>query len=134
MKKTLTLLLALCILLSMMVGCAGKPAAPAAPAEGGPAKLMAEPMTFKVGYPENPDTALGRIMPKAFETITEKTNGELKFEIFPSGSLGEIPEVVEQIAAGAPMISTAGYRSSCTSGLSDLAVHGRRSCPLFWHY
>lgn len=82
---------------------------------------MDKPLSFKVAYVENPDTAMGTIMPKAFEKITELTNGDLQFEMFPSGLLGTNADVAEQIANGAPIIGTVGMDSLIPT-LSPLAT------------
>ncbi len=130
MKKIIALLLA-AILVFSLSACGGKteqqpaaqsstPAAssgssssgssaPAQTASNEPAHLLDKPMTFKVSFTENPDTAIGQIVPPAYEKITELTNGDLKFEIFPSSQLGTNAEVMEQIANGAPIIGVAGY-------------------------
>ena len=129
MKKFLALILALAMVFGM-VACGAKEeaAAPAAteaaapaeteaaPAETEaaaeePAKLLDAPLTFKVAYVENPDTAMGIIAPQYFDKITELTNGELQFEYFPSGLLGTNADYAEQIANGAPIIGTVGMAS-----------------------
>ena len=130
MKKFLALFLVLAMALSMAACGAKEEAAPAAPAAteaapaateaapaateaapAEPAKLLDAPLTFKVAYVENPDTAMGIIAPKYFDLITERTNGELQFEYFPSGLLGTNADYAEQIANGAPIIGTVGMAS-----------------------
>ena len=133
MKKIIALLLA-AILVFTLAACGKKEAAPATtPAQssgtsssgssssGSSASsgsqsaaaasdhLLDKPMTFKVSFTENPDTAVGQIMPPAFEKISEMTNGDLLFEIYPSSQLGTNTEVMEQITNGAPIIGAAGY-------------------------
>ena len=81
--------------------------APAASTE--PAKLLASPLTFKLCFTENPDTAIGTLIPAAAEKVTELTNGEINFEICPSAQLGANPDVMEQLINGAPVITAAGY-------------------------
>lgn len=125
MKKLLAVILASAMALGL-AACAGNApaattAAPAATEAAAATKLMAEPLTLKVSYVEDPDTGIGKVMPKAFEKITEMTNGELQFEIFPSGLLGTQADVAEQIAGGAPIIATVGMNSLIES-LSPLAT------------
>lgn len=72
-------------------------------------KLLDEPLVFKVSYVENPDTAMGTIMPKAFTKAQELCNDEIQFEFYPSAQLGNEADVMEQIANGAPIIGVAGY-------------------------
>jgi|GEM_PF-837718 len=132
MKKVIALLLTV-ILVFSLAACAKKeaPAPAPAPSTSGtssgssssgssassgsqatpaaPEHLLDKPMTFKVSFTENPDTAVGQIMPPAYEKITEMTNGDLLFEIYPSSQLGTNTEVMEQIVNGAPIIGAAGY-------------------------
>lgn len=119
MKRVLALLLALVMVFALTAcGKAEAPAAapaaeapaaaaPAAEAEE-PAKLMAEPMTFKVSFAEDANNILVIECQKAFDEITEATNGYLLFELFPSNALGSIPDVAEQMTLGAPIIHSFG--------------------------
>lgn len=117
MKKFLSLTLAIVMALSL-VACGGgkkaeepakEPAKTEEPAKEESGKLMAAPMTFKVCFTENLDTAIGTHIPAAMERITELTNGELQFEICPSAQLGSNPECMEQLINGAPIITAAGF-------------------------
>lgn len=127
MKKLLAVIVASAMVLglaacgSTTAATTAAPAATEAAASEAPAKLMAEPLTLKVSYVEDPDTGIGTVMPKAFAKITEMTNGELQFEMFPSGLLGTQADVAEQIAGGAPIIGTVGMNSLIES-LSPLAT------------
>lgn len=71
-------------------------------------KLLDEPMTFKVSFAEDGNNILVKECEKAFKEITEATNGELLFEIFPSNALGSITDVGEQMSLGAPIIHSFG--------------------------
>lgn len=118
MRKTMAFLLTLIMVVSL-TACGNKPAPAPTPEPSKPSTETSEttgpkmdkPLTFKVAYVENPDTAIGTVMPKAFEKITELTNGDLQFEMFPSGLLGTNADVAEQIANGAPVIGTVGMAS-----------------------
>ena len=110
MKKFLSLTLAIAMALSL-AACGGKKVegSAAEPAKEESGKLMDAPMTFKVCFTENLDTAIGTRIPAAMEKITELTNGELQFEICPSAQLGSNPECMEQLINGAPIITAAGF-------------------------
>lgn len=110
-KKLMALVLALVMMIGAFAGC-GKTEDPANTDSG---KLMDEPMTFKVCFTENLDTAIGTIIPAAMEKITEMTNGDLQFEICPSAQLGANPDVMEQLQNGAPVITAAGFDNMSAS-------------------
>lgn len=110
MKKVLALVLASVMVISL-AACGKKAEAPAATeaAAEGTAKLLDAPIVFKVSYVENPDTAMGTIMPEAFKKAQALCNDEIQFEFYPSAQLGNEADVMEQIHNGAPIIGVAGY-------------------------
>lgn len=118
MKKMLSILLAMLMVLSL-TACGSKDSGntDAQTPVGGEdsAKLLDEPLTFKFACSEAAETSYVKIMTAAFEEITEKTNGELQFEIFASNTLGTIAETIEQMQAGAPLIVSSG-----TAEIGDL--------------
>lgn len=122
LRRLSALLLALC--LSLGLAACGKPAAEssappadnskavesAAPAESqAPEKLMDQPITFNMGFSSAADSAVGKAMQSACDAITERTNGEVQFKLFPNGQLGSTTEVLEQMRAGAPVICALGF-------------------------
>ncbi len=109
MKKVLALVLAI-VMIICFAACGSKSSTAAAePAAEGSAKLLDKPIVFKVSYVENPDTAMGTIMPEAFTKAQKLCNDEIQFEFYPSAQLGNEADVMEQIANGAPIIGVAGY-------------------------
>lgn len=76
-------------------------------------RLLREPLTFRVAFAETQDTNVVVFLSGAYKKASELTNGEIKFEIFPSGQLGTIPDFIEQMRAGAPII--------CNAGIDNLA-------------
>lgn len=90
-------ILSLCVL---MFACA---------AVRGGEKLLNRPMQFRVCFSESMDTVFGKFVEKSFAEITEKTNGELVFDLFPDNQLGSIPDMLEQMRAGAPLICSMGF-------------------------
>ncbi|WP_195277019.1 TRAP transporter substrate-binding protein DctP [Anaerotruncus rubiinfantis] len=87
--------------------------------------LMDAPMTFKVTTTQSSGSLWVKHMTSAYEEITERTNGELKFEIYPDGELGKNNDVVEQILAGAPIILGCGF-DTMSDYSEKLAI---ASCP-----
>jgi len=122
MKKTIVVLLAVimvvCCVSCGSTGSSGTTAASPtkAPSQtdsanlsGGKANLLDKPIVFKVGIAESASTPLCIYSTKAYERITEATNGDLVFEIFPDGQLGTISDVMEQSLTGAPIICNTGW-------------------------
>ena len=135
MKKFFALILALAMVLSL-AACGAKapeapapeaPAAPAAPAEtpaeapAAPVHLLDKPMTFKVATTQASNGLWVKYMTEAYAEITERTNGDLVFEIYPDSELGKNDDCVEQILAGAPMILGCGF-DTMTNFSDKLAV------------
>lgn len=114
MKKIIALLLALTMIFALCA-CGGSKGntAPApetkdtAPEEN--AHLLSSPMSFKVSTTQSSNSLWVKHMTKAYEEITERTNGDLQFQLYPDGELGKNPDCVEQILAGAPMILGCGF-------------------------
>lgn len=122
MKKIIALLLVLCMIFALCA-CGGaasqtseeKPAETVEPpADNAP--LMKEPLTLKFCCSESADTSYVIIMNQAFDRITAATNGEIKFESYPSNQLGNIADTLEQMRSGAPMIVSSGF-----SEIADIA-------------
>lgn len=121
MKKTMLVL----FVVIMLVTTACAPTSPSgttaktptqAPSQTTPAEqtddktnLLDKPIVFKVGLAESASTPLVTYSAKAYERITEATNGDLVFEIFPDGQLGTITDVMEQSLTGAPIICNTGW-------------------------
>ena len=136
MKKFFALILALAMVLSL-AACGAKapeapaepaaPAAPEAPAEtpaeapAEPVHLLDKPMTFKVATTQASNGLWVKYMTEAYAEITERTNGDLVFEIYPDSELGKNDDCVEQILAGAPMILGCGF-DTMTNFSDKLAV------------
>ena len=134
MKKFFAMILALAMVLSL-AACGAKapaePAAPAAPAEtpaetpaeapAEPVHLLDKPMTFKVATTQASNGLWVKYMTEAYAEITERTNGDLVFEIYPDSELGKNDDCVEQILAGAPMILGCGF-DTMTNFSDKLAV------------
>lgn len=93
----------------------------AANAEQGSAKLMDSPMKFKVATTQSSSGLWVKYMTTAYEEITERTNGDLQFTLYPDSELGNNNDCVEQILAGAPVILGCGF-DTLTDQSDKLAV------------
>ena len=106
MKRTFVLVSILALLLLSVSVCV---------AASSEKHLLDKPMTFKVSFNEDAKNVLVTNCEEAFKTITERTNGDLQFELFPSSALGSITDMAEQLLAGAPIIHSFGM-----DGLGEL--------------
>lgn len=133
MKKVLAIILSIVMVLSLCAcGSSGSTEAPAqkeaassAPAQGETQHLLSSPMSFKVATTQSANGLWVKYMQEAYDEITERTNGDLQFQIFPDSELGKNDDCVEQILAGAPLILGCGF-DTMTNHSDKLAV---ASCP-----
>jgi TRAP-type C4-dicarboxylate transport system substrate-binding protein len=107
LRSLMMAFLASCVISTVWAG-GGSQASEPAPAAG-TEKLLQAPITFRVAFAENADTPIVKHLSEAYNKASQLTNGEIKFEIFPSGQLGTIPDVTEQMNAGAPIIINTGF-------------------------
>lgn len=102
-KRSSVLLLAFMLLLSMTVaGCGGSGTQPASSSNAGDSKVY----EFKLAHNQNINS-VGVIegLDKWVKSIEEKSNGKIKFTIYPSGTLGKVNEMYNVVTSGAADIS-----------------------------
>jgi len=63
------------------------------------------PITLKVGYEMAPDEPVSRAMKLWAEIIEERSDGKIKFDLFPSSQLGSKKDLVEQMLNGANVMT-----------------------------
>ena len=98
MKKTLAILLAVVMALSLMAACgstANTPAAeePAKTGEAAPAKTI----VLKLGHNSNAESMYNQGCEKFAQLVEEYTNGTVKVEIHNSGTLGDEAELLDGV-------------------------------------
>ena len=89
MKKAITLILALCMLLACML-----------PASAEDFKLQ-----MRLSHVFSPGEALADYIQEAADSIREKTNGAIDIQVFPSGQIDTYKDAVMQVVSGANFIS-----------------------------
>ena len=96
-KQPLALLIALASL-TLMTGCSSDTKdtnSNTATSSHSEEKFVAEyPLTIRVGYSTGADDPRGIALDTFCETVTENTNGDILFEIHPSGELGSDSELI----------------------------------------
>ena len=120
MKKWIAMLLALTMVLSLCACGKSETTTTGTPTTGASnapqeavqeevTHLLSSPMNFKVSTTQSSGSLWVKYMTEAYAEITERTNGDLQFQMYPDGELGKNPDCVEQILAGAPMILGCGF-------------------------
>ena len=81
--KKMSLLLVVCMLLCMITGAA-----------------LAETYTMQIGHAQATTSPRHRSLELFKQMVEEKTNGDIKVEIFPAGQLGNETEMTEAVSMG----------------------------------
>ena len=94
------------------------------------ASAASSPIVLRLGHP-NPAVALNSQPSELFGKIVEaRSNGRIKFEYFPNGTLGNADETVQQVRSGA--IESQGYTP--TSYLSTMLPYvAAMDLPFLWN-
>lgn len=101
MKKTLAILLAVVMALSLMAACGSTANTPAAeePAKTGDA-APAKTIVLKLGHNSNAESMYNQGCEKFAQLVEEYTNGTVKVEIHNSGTLGDEAELLDGVRMG----------------------------------
>jgi C4-dicarboxylate-binding protein DctP len=100
MKKSLSLLLMMCLLVGVLAACS-KPTEQrvnSSNSEGGAAHNQV--YTMRIGHAQPKDNPRHISLEAFKEIVEEKTNGGILVEIYPAGQLGTEKEMLEQASSG----------------------------------
>ena len=118
MKKKLTVIIALVLILSLgLAGCAPKAAAPAQPGAAAPAPA-AEKVTLKMSTTTS-DTSSWTMGAKKFaDLVKERTNGKVEIKVYPNEQLagGSQGKGIEMLMSGAVDFT---YHSNIIYSIAD---------------
>ena len=118
MKKKLRSIMAL-VLGGMMIvgatGCSSSGSASSSASGSGSTsssasaenKTSGDPIVLKLTYENNPDEPIDKGAQKWAELVSERTNGEVEIQIFPSSQLGNKRDLIEQMRLGENIITIA---------------------------
>lgn len=104
MKKALSLLMVLILVVGAMTGCS-QPAAEQSDTGAAPAE--AKPVVLKFGMVAGNQSNEYKAAEKLAQIVEEKSDGMLKVELFPNSQLGDDRAMLEQLSAGALDITLA---------------------------
>lgn len=115
MKKFLALLMAMLMALSL-VACGGGDSTPT-----GDDASADSPRVLKLGTTVNEEDSFHVAATKFAELVESRTNGAYKIEIYPNGSLGDEPAMLESMQIGtldAAIVTSGPFVNFC----SDMGV------------
>lgn len=120
-KKLLGLFLAMTMVLQMLTACGEKPAEPSAPdaTQGDP---EVKPVVVQVGYENTPGDHIDLGVNKWAELVNERSGGTMKMEVYPASQLGAKTELIDQMLAGAPVITLADGAFYADRGVPDFGI------------
>ncbi|WP_134702772.1 TRAP transporter substrate-binding protein [Ammoniphilus sp. YIM 78166] len=110
----------------MLTACGGNSVAPEAGGTAAPAPAAAtgEQFTFKMGNAQKPEHPYNIVLEEFAKKVEERTNGSVKFELYPMSALGAEREMIEGMQLGtidSAMVSTGPLGSfSPSMGVLDL--------------
>lgn len=106
MKKLTAILLAAIMVISLAACGSGSEQAPASPTAeaAGTDKLLDSTLVIKVSWSDTKDDYIFPALEAAAKNITERTNGEIEFELYPGGTLAGLDDAMEQAMSGANII------------------------------
>lgn len=100
LKKSISILLAVIMIMGLMVGCSQKPASSEAPSSDAKADEKQKPIVMKVGHSQPTTTPRHKSFLEFEKIVEERSNGRIQVEIYPSGQLGNEPEMIEAVKMG----------------------------------
>ena len=121
MKKLFTAAMIMILALSLVVGCSnttGKVGTVGNESTSGN-KEKSEPVVLKLGHVWSDSEIQAQAVVKFKEEVEKTTDGKLKIEIFPNGSLGKDQDLLEGLKIGSADIWVGG--AGVLSGSSDTA-------------
>lgn len=98
MKKLLSLVLAIGLMMSLMAGCSSKNATTTT--ENDSSNGSGKKVTLKIGHVEPEDRSTNKALLEFKKEVESKSNSSISIEIFPNGALGGDVQLTESVAMG----------------------------------
>ena len=127
MKKTLAIILALCLGASMLAACGGSSGSTAASSTASPAaSAAAGNASYKITIAHQQDETdsmhLGAVEFQKY--VQEKSNGQIEVEIFPNGQLGPEVDMIQGILSDSGTVDITFTGESMQTYQPDLGMIG----------
>lgn len=87
-----------------------------------PVRRPGEPITLLGAYENNPGEPIDESMREWARLLEERSGGEMQMELFPSSQLGSKTDVIDQMLAGAPVITLADGAFYADQGVPDFGI------------
>jgi TRAP-type C4-dicarboxylate transport system substrate-binding protein len=84
--------------------------------------VAAEPVTIRIASVNAPTTVSNTVVQQVAGRITDRTEGRVQFEFFPSAQLGTTTDTLEQASQGQPIVTFTSASFMSTFGVPELAV------------
>lgn len=114
MKKSIALILALILIISLAACGSPSGGEQAAPASAAPGQeqtevpVNAEPITLNIAASYADGSDFINYLQSACDAITERTDGTINFQIYTSNQLGSVADCMEQMLNGANIVAESG--------------------------
>ncbi|WP_295579360.1 TRAP transporter substrate-binding protein [uncultured Oscillibacter sp.] len=112
MKKFLSMALSAAMILALATGCGGSPQE--ADGTGGAAAGGETTYTLKFGHDNNTDASYHAGALEFQRLVEERTNGQVKIEVFPSAQLGDEAALLEGVRMGTVDFAPCGCSNAAT--------------------
>jgi tripartite ATP-independent transporter DctP family solute receptor len=89
---------------------------------GGVVQAKDETIVIQAGYANNPGEPVDLAMHKWAELLAERTDGKIKMNLYPSSQLGSKSELIDQMFAGANVITLADGAFYADLGVADFGI------------
>lgn len=106
----------------MLTGCGSPAQADSSGKNAGAADANSEQVVIQLGYENNPGEAIDLGCNEWARLVEEKSGGNIKIEVFPSSQLGSKVDLIDQMLAGAPVITLADGAFYADRGVPDFGI------------
>ena len=86
------------------------------------ASASANTVTIRIASVNAPTTETNIVVQEVAQRVTERTEGRVAFQFFPSGQLGTTTDSLEQASQGQPVITFTSASFMATFGVPELAI------------
>lgn len=103
MKKVMALILGVAMCLTMLTACGGSSSGSTSGSSSSTSEsssTSAEPVVLKLGHGLSDTTTIGKAVQEWADRVKADTEGRVEIEVYPSGQLGSMTEIIEAIDLG----------------------------------